>query len=361
MPFQYNLIDQYQVMKKYNKGFSYNLVYVGPGWMGKAGRWETRYETLVKSYEDMMLYYGTLKKEGKIDDLTMTEFADWYRENKAINEPCVALWKDTLFGTKNQVFWYADSQMRATVEMKMGGAIVDLRPYASKLRRPVGAGTKANQDASYPYIVQSRYRAGPFVHYAGEGAIKSAKIRYGEEEVDLSSCRTTAKYEEGEGFRRCILRPVTVEFASLDVQIETVYTFWENTGRIEIRRKVVGISDESEKVEIDEFLTSCWGTTEYPEDLTGCTLTVIGKNGERNDLSYDYRCRDFKMDNIEKTEAVIPMVQTKVSLIPENEGCTGYYEEGYSFAPNLKIGLYNQIGLNEELISTMRIEQAEEK
>jgi len=360
LPFQYNLVDQYQVMKKYNKGYSYNLVYVGPGWMGKAGRWETGYEILVKSYEDFLAYYGKLKKEGKVDDMTMSEFGDWYRANKAINEPCCALWKDTLFGTKNQVFWYADSQMRATVEMKMGGAIVDLRPYASKLRRPVGAGTKANQDASYPYIVHSRYRAGPFVHYAGEGAIKSAKIRYGAEEVDLSSCRSTAQYEEGKGFRRCILRPVTVEFQSLNVQIETAYTFLENTGKIEISRKVVGISDETAQVEIDEFLTSCWGTTEYPEDLTGCTLSVLGKSGERNDLSYDYRCREFKMEDVSAVEATIPMVQTKVSLIPQFEGGTGYYEEGYSFAPNLKIGVYKKVGLNEALVTIMQLEQSEE-
>lgn len=358
LPFQYNLIDQYQVMKKYNKGYSYNLVYVGPGWMGKAGRWETGYETLVKSYEDMMAYYGQLKKEGKVHDQTMSEFANWYRSNKEINEPSCALWKDTLFGTKNQVFWYADSKLRATVEMKMGGAIVDLRPYASKLRRLVGAGTKANQDASYPYIVQSRYRAGPFVHYAGEGAIKSAKIRHGDEEVDLSSCRTTAKYEEGKGFRKCILRPVTVDFAEFSVDIETSYTFFENTGEIQIRRAVVGISDDSKKVEIDEFLTSCWGTTEYPEDLTGCTLSVTGKNGERNDLSYDYRCREFKMEDVEKAEAIIPMVQTKVSLTPENGGCIGYYEEGYSFAPNLKIGVYTRVSCGEALVSTFKIEQA---
>ena len=145
------------------------------------------------------------------------------------------------------------------------------------------------------------------------------------------------------------------------MQIETVYTFWENTGRIEISRKVVGSSDDSAQVEIDEFLTSCWGTTEYPEDLSGCTLSVIGKDGERSDLSYDYRCREFKMDNVEKAEAVIPMVQTKVCLTPDNDDCTGYYEEGYSFAPNLKIGVYKKIGLNEALVTTMKLEQAEEK
>jgi hypothetical protein len=85
---------------------------------------------------------------------------------------------------------------------------------------------------------------------------------------------------------------------------------------------------------------------------------VIGNDGRRNDLSYDYRCREFKSDNASSVEAVIPMVQTKVSLTPENEGCTGYYEEGYSFAPNLKIGVYKEIGLHEALVSTFKIEQA---
>jgi hypothetical protein len=85
---------------------------------------------------------------------------------------------------------------------------------------------------------------------------------------------------------------------------------------------------------------------------------VIGKDGTRNDLSYDYRCRTFNMQDVASAEAVIPMVQTKVSLTPENEGCTGYYEEGYSFAPNLKIGVHKKIGLNGELKTCLKVEQA---
>ena len=56
-----------RLMKKYNKGFSYNLVYVGPGWMGKGGRWEADYRILKKSYEDFIAYYGQLKKENKVE------------------------------------------------------------------------------------------------------------------------------------------------------------------------------------------------------------------------------------------------------------------------------------------------------
>jgi hypothetical protein len=63
---------------------------------------------------------------------------------------------------------------------------------------------------------------------------------------------------------------------------------------------------------------------------------------------------------VSAVEATIPMVQTKVSLIPQFEGGTGYYEEGYSFAPNLKIGVYKKVGLNEALVTIMQLEQSEE-
>ncbi len=358
LPYMYNLIDQYQVMKKFNKGFTYNLAYVGPGWMGKSGRWEADYRILKKSYEDFLAYYGKLKKESKLEDMTMSEFADWFRGNQPRSGPICGLWKDIVYGTKNQAFWYADSKLRVTVDLKQGGAITDLRPYASKLERPCGAGTKANQDASYPYIVQSRYRAGAFTHYAGEGAIKSCKVRYKGEEVDLSSCRTQGKYREEEGARILDVLPVEVEFEGLTVKIATTYRFKENKGEIEIVRKLIETSDPDAEIVIDEFLTSCWGTTEYPEDLTGCLLAIEDKDGKTKDVSYDYRCREESLKNAVAASAVIPYVQTKASLVTTQDNCTGYYEEGYSFAPNLKIGLFKTIKLDEELKTCLKVEQA---
>ena len=70
-PYLYNLIDQYRHLEKYNNGYSYNMMFVGPGWLNKMGRWEAPYELLKKSYEDGMAYYGELKKEGKLVDMTM--------------------------------------------------------------------------------------------------------------------------------------------------------------------------------------------------------------------------------------------------------------------------------------------------
>ena len=83
------------------------------------------------------------------------------------NEPECALWRDISYGSDKQLFWYCDPYMRACVNMDQGGAIVDLRPYArSWSGRLVSA--QSVQDASYPFLIQEKYRAGYFTHYAGE-------------------------------------------------------------------------------------------------------------------------------------------------------------------------------------------------
>ena len=56
-PYLYNLIDQYRSLEKYNNGYAYNMMFVGPGWLNKMGRWEQPYELLKKSYEDGMKAY----------------------------------------------------------------------------------------------------------------------------------------------------------------------------------------------------------------------------------------------------------------------------------------------------------------
>jgi hypothetical protein len=111
-------------------------------------------------------------------------------------------------------------------------------------------------------------------------------------------------------------------------------------------------------IEVDEFLSSCWGTTEYPEDLTGCLLSTVGRDGSRKELRFDYRCRSESQPDASAAAADIPQVRTKVSLLALCDGCTAYFEEGYSFAPNLKIGMLRSIKLGEELATCLKVEQA---
>lgn len=355
-PYLYNLIDQFRYQAKFNNGYAYNMMFVGPGWMNKMGRWEAPYELLKQSYFDGCAYYGQLKKEGKLIDMTMSEFADYYRQKKTYTEPECALWRDILYGSDKQLFWYCDPFMRACVNMAQGGAIVDLRPYVSKLEWKVGIGTDHVQEAGYPFLIQEKYRAGYFTHYAGEGTVRSAKVCYNGEEIDLCQCRTHATFEESDGERRLVLAPVDLEFYDLTIKLQTIVAFPEGGGDIRIERHILEMSNPDAEVTINEYVVACYGITEYPEDMTCITLDAV-KDGKSNELKYAYKCRECSVEGADEVSALIPPIHTKVSMTCDNEA-TGYYREGYAFSPMFTLG-YTSTIKNKEVFSTwLKVEKA---
>nr|MCR5584655.1 hypothetical protein [Lachnospiraceae bacterium] len=356
-PYLYNLIDQYRALAKYNNGYAYNMMFVGPGWMNKMGRWEAPYELLLKSYEDGCAYYGQLKKEGQLVDMTMSEFADHYRKKKTYTEPECALWRDILYGSDKQLFWYCDPFMRACVNMDQGGAIVDLRPYVAKLEWPVGIGTKHVQDASYPFLIQEKYRAGYFTHYAGEGTVRSAKLSYNGEEVDLCLCRTKARFSDDNGRRMLVLDPVDIEFTGLTISLQTEVIFKEGDSSIEIRRKILRSSNDSARVTINEYMVGCYGTTEYPEDMTSLILQLTAVDGKTEKCHYDYRCRENELKGAKNTAVSIPPIKTKVVMECDDKQATGYYKEGYAFSPMYTLGYKTEIGAGQEVTTWLRLEK----
>ncbi len=256
--------------------------------------------------------------------MTMSEFADYYREKKGVTkgvytEPECALWRDILYGSKKQLFWYCDPFMRACVNMDQGGAIVDLRPYAAKLEWKTGIGTKHVWDASYPFLIQEKYRAGYFTHYAGEGTVRSAKVCYNGEEVDLCLCRTKAHFSEepnanGQGKTRILtLDPVDIEFYDLTVKLQSRIIFEEGSSDIKIERNILEMSKPDAEVEINEYIVCCYGTTEYSEDMNGITLRCVGEQ-ETKTIDYAYKCREESLASAKEVSAVIPPIETKVSL-----------------------------------------------
>lgn len=357
-PYLYNLIDQYRALEKYNHGYSYNMMFVGPGWLNKMGRWEASYELLKQSYEDGMAYYGKLKKEGKLKCMTMAEFADYYRRNKTYTQPECALWRDILYGSDKQLFWYCDPYMRVCINMDQGGAIVDLRPYIAKLNRPVGIGTDHITDASYPFLIQEKYRAGYFTHYAGEGTIRSAKLCYNGEEVDLCLCRTKAGFTEEGTVRILTLEPVDIEFTGLTVKLQTKMYFEEGSSQIRTERIILGMSNPEAVIEINEYLVGCYGTTEYPEDMKGITLICKNEAKEIN-ISYEYKCREEQLFGAKEVSATLPPIKTKVSMAADKGDALGYIKEGYAFSPMFTLG-YTAALRDKEAISTwLRLEKAD--
>ena len=353
MPYLYNLIDQYRYLEKFNNGYAYNMMFVGPGWMNKMGRWEQPYELLLKSYEDGCRYYGELKKKGELIDMTMSEFADYYRNKRSYNEPECALWRDILYGSNKQIFWYCDPYMRAQVNMDQGGAIVDLRPYVAKLDYEVGIGTDHVQDVSYPYLIQEKYRAGYFTHYAGEGTIRSCKVSYNGEEVDLALCRTKAHFSQVEDTRILTLDPVEVEFSDLKIKVQTVIKFKEGDSSIEYDRKIIESSDPSKTVTFNEYIVASYGTTEYANDMTSLVFDLDGEK-----LNYEYKCRELYKENAEYSSCVVPPIKTNVIMKCDANNKVGYIKEGYAFSPMFTLGYNVNLKENEEVKTWLKLEKA---
>ena len=360
-PYLYNLIDQYRSLEKYNNGYAYNMMFVGPGWLNKMGRWEAPFELLKKSYEDGMAYYGQLKKEGKLTDMTMAEFADYYRGKKTYTEPECALWRDILYGSDKQLFWYCDPYMRVCVNMDQGGAIVDLRPYAAKLEWKVGIGTPHVTDASYPFLIQEKYRAGYFTHYAGEGTIKSAKLTYKGEEVDLCLCRTKAAFseeliEDGRKKRILTLEPVDIVFSDLTVKLQTRIIFEEGSSQLGVERRILSMSNPEAEVELNEYMVACYGTTEYAEDMSSLTLGCQ-KGGEQKEIAYAYKCREEELVDADEVYCVLPPIKTRVAMSADKAGAKGYVKEGYAFSPMFTLGYTTTLSDKEVFTTWLSLER----
>lgn len=325
-PYLYNLVDQYRHLGKYNNGYSYNMMFVGPGWLNKNGRWEAPYSLLAKSYDDGMKYYGSLKQQGKLLDLTMAEFADFYRQchpDYRVGE--CALWKDILYGSNKQYFWYCSPVLRACLDFNQGGAMIDLRPYAARIPQRTGIGTENVYDASHPYLIQSNYRAGYFTHYAGAGTVKSCTVSYHGQTADLCLCRTMAKFQRLDCGVKVTANPVTVTLDGLDIVIESSFIFREDTGRMETTRRILN-DLHGEQVTLREYFTGGFGTTEYQADLSKLTLWAGDKF-----MNYEYKGRSLEESGDGQVCVRIPDIGTRVTMGGQVDSRA--VEEGIAFSP----------------------------
>lgn len=324
-PYFYNLVDQYRHLGKYNEGYSYNMMFVGPGWLNKKGRWEAPYDLLAQSYEDAMAYYGKLKKEGNLIDMTMEEFASYYRKKHAdYNMPENALWKDILYGSNKQYFWYCDPYMRTCLDFNQGGAMIDLRAYSARVPFEVGIGTDHVYDATYPYLIQANYRAGFFTHYAGAGTTKSCKVTYKGETADLCLTRTMAKYDKVGEDTVITTNPTELILGGEKIIVQSIFTFVKGTGTLKVERKLLSKVDEP--VTFTEYMTGAFGNNEYQSDMSKLTLRVDDEK-----MNYLYKGRKIVKKNAKEAEVIIPDIQTSITLT--GNGDTLEVEEGIAFSP----------------------------
>ena len=118
---------------------------------------------------------------------------------------------------------------------------------------------------------------------------------------------------------------------------------------METERRLLETNIPGAKVEIDEYITACYGTTEYPEDMCGITLTA----GEKC-IDYAYKCRSA--ESSVTASALIPQINTRVSLNAGGSDC--YVREGYAFSPMFTLGVKGSISEKEGFVSWLKLEKA---
>ena len=109
------------------------------------------------------------------------------------------------------------------------------------------------------------------------------------------------------------LDPVDIEFNDLTVKLQTKIHFLEGSSSIRVERNILSMTDPDAEVIIKEYITACYGTTEYPEDMTGILLSVT--DGEKTEkIEYEYKCREAFVDGAKEAKAVVNAIDTEVTL-----------------------------------------------
>lgn len=350
-PYIYNLVDQHRLQADFNDGFAYTHIFVGPAWMSGDPSIQDSDEVTQGLYRDFLQYFVDLRTRGQAVDLHMSEFADWYQANMPIGKPQVALAKEMLYGAEKQYFWYLDPFFRVLVDPTQGGSIGDLRPYAGQIELYTGADTKALWYGSYPYLIQSQHRTGNSYHYADGSRTTLLATRNGET-LDLANVRVkVAEVTRSEGETWLRLTPANLEFSDGTMaSIETTYRF-SGGGNILIERKLL----DGDSLQMQEYVKACYGVTEYPEDLHDVILTVTGKRVEQ--IRYEYRSRQIRLESVSAVAAHIPQIQTKISLQAEETRENGAIIEGYLFSPYFTLTLTGTLRAGEVLQTWLKIEK----
>lgn len=328
-PYTLNLLDVYRLQERYNDGFSYTNVFVGPNWLSGSANVQDSDEITQGLYREYLEYYAQLRDEGKLQSMYMSEFADWYVKNVPIGRAQLFNAKEILYGSGKEYFWYCSSGMRVTFDLFQGGSIGDLRPYVAKQPRCTGADMPDKMIGTNPYLIHSQYRAGN-AHHFEDGARTTFKLTCKGETIDLASCPSKVGKVTKNGETVILeLKDLKLTFKNgVTATLKTVITM-EPDGKIVFDRKIIDCSEKDVVFTATEYVKGCYGTTEYPEEMAGIELSVDGKS-----MIFNYEGRYLESDKATVTSAYIPALDTEISLVAKDGNfVSGAVEEGYLFNP----------------------------
>ena len=118
------------------------------------------------------------------------------------------------------------------------------------------------------------------------------------------------------------------------------------------------MSDPAAAVTVNEYMVACYGTTEYPEDMTSLTLAV--QAGQQKEIiPYAYRCREASLAGADEANCTLPPIKTKVTMTCDGRDKTGYVREGYAFSPMFTLGYTGTLKEKEAFSTWLKLERAD--
>lgn len=331
-PYDLNLIDQYRLQEKYNPWPAYVNTFVSAPWLTWNHNSEYPPEVARTLYQKQLDYFVELRKEGRLQDLTLSEYGRWFRENRNPGDMELYWAREILYGSGKHYLWYLDDSMRVLIDCEQGGSIGDLRAYLGKVSLSTGPESPLKAIGSYPYLIQSQYRTGSR-HHCHDGSRTTAIVEFRGMRRDLCEYQTKCRQAtRGDGSVAFELEPIGLDFGEgCRVEIRSTLVPGKS-GRILLERRLVIPGGLTEPVKLTEYVKGCWGFTEYPEDMEGITLST----GDES-INYAYRGRKIEVESPGELTCQIAKINTRISVLADAgndlQPYQGVVAEGHLFNP----------------------------
>lgn len=356
-PYDRNLIDLFRWQEEFNDGYSYYNSFVSTAWLDDHHAVDDSPDVAKSFYQQQLEYLGELKRTGDVTNMTLTGFADWFREHRSIGGNECFFAKEILYGSGKHYFWYRDVDQRVLFDLTQGAGIGDLRPYVGE--HPVSTGPESPDLAmgSYPYLIHSQHRTG-MQHHSEDGSRSTGLLRCGKEEIDLGQLPTTvASLAREDDEVLLTTEPVLITLGGLLLTLTTSVRI-SGDRCIRFRRNIVS---EGSLLVDDLILTERFkiapGLTEYPQSLHGVVAGIAGHE-EDSSLKFRYDGRVVRQPGVQHVYAEFPSIHTNVSLWPsDNDVWSGIVTEGHLFSPYITLEVERVIAPCEESEVCLKMNQ----
>lgn len=336
----YDFFSEWEKQSNYNKAVYYNTL-VSSSWLEEGKNFEETAEDSRDLYIQTLKIYKDSEEGGRTKICTMSEYADIHNKLCGYDTADVNLWNDLLMGSKRQMFWLSRSDYRLTVDPNLGGAIVDLRPYAGRIEVVPGPSGGAMWTGSYPYAL----------HYWHRDSYHTCFIN-GE---NLFEHRTTASAEVKEnGDTYLTLEPTELESDGFSFEVQSRFVI-KKDGRISIIRKIISPSDADKEYNIKEQFRGTKGTGVLPEDYKGTRL-YTDNGGDELSLTANYEDRAITSDKASLVGCTVSGLNTSFELSSDDKNTVFTAEEGYMFHPYYTLTCeHKAVKAGEEVVTWLTV------